>query len=169
MNVALRRLALIVCIINTTIFAQQPQPDDFVEAVARYDAIIRTIDHPKKTYEQVPTAIGKVFGITLWAYGVYKGLRAGDMGKIAMATLSGFTFGVSVAAVSKMVAEGTHYFKWLYKLYMQEQSIRTLAQLLNLHAQDLAKIDTSSYDEQTRQMLVELQLELPTGQAEKIA
>ena len=55
MDVALRRLALVVCIVNTTIVAQQPQPDAFIEAVARYDAIIHTIDHPNKTYEQVPT------------------------------------------------------------------------------------------------------------------
>ena len=168
MDFAFKKLALVVCIVSSTIVAQQPQTDAFIEAVALYDSIIHTISQPNKTNEQLSQATGKVFGISLWAYGVYKGLRAGDMAKIAMATVAGFSFGVSVAAVSKMVADNSHYFKWLYRLYIQEQNIRRLAHLIDLHAQDIAQIETTDYDEQTRQMLVELQLELPTGKRERI-
>ena len=56
------------------------------------------------------------------------------MGKIAMATLSGFTFGVSVAAVSKMVAEGSHYFKWLYKFIYARAKHSHISSTSNLHA-----------------------------------
>lgn len=112
-----------------------------------------------------PLLLGKILGVSLWAYGVYKGVQADDMSKIAMATVTGLTFGTSVAAVSKILTDGIYYCKWLSRLYMQEQNIRILAHLLHLHAQDIAQIERSSYHEQTGQMLTELQLELPISQA----
>ena len=135
--------------------------DNFIEAVTHYDKIIRTIDIPDKTYDDLPLILGKIFGIGLWTYGVYKGLREGDMGKIAMATVAGFSFGASVAVTSKIVQEGYSFFRWLYKLHIQERIILDLAQNIQLHSSDLTFLDTQEYTEQTRTMLLELQLQLP--------
>lgn len=154
-----------MCIVSITTLAQNPPMDDFVEAIERYDKIIRTIDHTNKSYDELSQTIGKVFGMSLWAYGIYKGLNTDDMSKIPMATVSGLAFGLSVTAASKMVVDCTNYFKSLYRLYCQEQNIRTLASLLKLRSKDLAQIDVTSYDIQTRQLILELQLELPIDQA----
>ncbi len=147
MNFVLKKLSFLLLITSTAIFAQQPHMADFVGSVLRYDQIIIAMQHPDKTYEQLPSTLGKISGITLWTYGIYRGLSEADMCKIFMATITGLTFGVSVAAVSKIVVEESRVIKWTYKLYAQEVTIHTLANLLNLNSEDIAKLDITGYNE----------------------
>jgi hypothetical protein len=161
MQINLKKLLLIWGIVTLPLFAKPQAIENFVQAVGCYDKVVRVIDIPDKTYEELPAILGKVLGISLWIYGVYRGLRDGDMGKIAMATVAGLSFGASVAVASKIVLESTCFLKWLYRLHRQELIIRNLAHELKLQVSDIMSLDTGGYTEQTRTMLFELQLELP--------
>ena len=161
MNFAFKKLAIIACFVSQTIYTQQPQLDTFIQAIEQYDTIVRTLDHIDKTYEELPQILGKISGVSLWFYGVYKGLRSGDMTKIAMATAAGVSFGFSVATAGKIVQETAHYCKWLYRLNNQEEKIRSIAHLNNLQAEDISQIEREKYSQQTIELLRNLQLELP--------
>lgn len=134
--------------------------EDFISAVSQYDHVVATIGQGSKTYDHIPPAAGKISAAVLWAYGALKGLRQGDLYKVAMATLAACMFGLSVAAVSKMVVDGSFYIKHYYALYRIEKKIHEIAHELHLTINDIAQIDTSSFTITTQQMLGELQLDL---------
>ena len=152
-------LASFVLIASLPIQAQSTK-EDFITAINQYDHLVRVLSQGNKAYDHIPPAAGKIAAVSLWCYGVYKGLRQGDLYKVAMATLAGAMFGLSVAAVSKMIVDGSFYVKLYYGLYLLEKKIHEIAHELHLTLNDIALIDTSSFAMTTQQMLGELQLDL---------
>lgn len=156
----MKYLLVLLMLVNSLIIQAQATREDFMGAIDQYDRVVCKYAQGTKAYDHVPPAAGKIAAMSLWTYGVYKGLKQGDLYKVAMATLSGFMFGVSVAAVSKMIVDGSTYLKYCYSLYQIEKKIRELAQELHLTVNDIAQIETSSYSVPTQQMLGDLQLNL---------
>jgi hypothetical protein len=138
----------------------QSSCDDLVAAINHYDQLVQVLSQGSKTYNHIPPAAGKIAAVSLWCYGVCKGLRQGDLYKVAMATLAGCMFGLSVAAVSKMVVDGTFYIKLYYSLYLLEKKIHEIAHELHLTLNDIAQINQASFTVTTQQMIGELQLDL---------
>lgn len=157
---SMKYLVLALVLLTTLITRAELTKDDFLLAINQYDDLVRINGQSNKNYDHIPPTAGKIAAVSMWSYGVYIGIRKGDLYKVAMATLAGAMFGISVAAVTKMLVNSSYYIKLYYSMYRLEKKIHEIAHELHLTINDIAQINSSSFTSTTQQMLGELQLDL---------